>query len=236
MTEFTFNLCSACGTWFLCLFFIALTIDFRTLLSWVCLIAGVGESAWYKKSYAFQWTTSRGWKGDHYCCSNAKWQSLWTALPQNWQASGKDGVENIWIHDHIPEFMSLIIELKIWMRHSQVCNKQWCCFICPSYKHFRETLIYEHGQLVIDEDKFSLSSHEKMDHDNSGHDDLAVGFSSFKRGKSRTNCWHRKGKCQLQERMALKAECLSLKEKNDQVQVIGVLLKVLNMFSLNQPV
>ena len=79
------------------------------------------------------------------------------------------------------------------------------CSLPPSYKHFREMLIYGRESLKIDEIKSALLSGEKMEHDSFRRDDTTSNLvargrsreigSSSNKGKSRCKSRHRKGRC-----------------------------------------
>ena len=103
------------------------------------------------------------------------------------------------IRSYISEFTSLVMELKN-IDETFLSEQQAMMLLCslpPSYKYFRETLIYRCERLDIDEVKSSLLSREKMEYDSSGRDDPVAGLyvkgrsrevssSSSSRGKSRS--------------------------------------------------
>ena len=111
------------------------------------------------------------------------------------------------IRSHIADFTSLVTELKN-MDETFSSEQQAMMLLCslpPSYRHFRETLIYGRESLKIDEVKSALLSRDKMEHDSGSRDDIASSLvvrgrskeigSSSSRGKSRSKSRHRKGRC-----------------------------------------
>ena len=133
------------------------------------------------------------------------------------------------IRTHISDFTSLIMDLKN-MNETFSSEQQVMMLLCllpPSYKHFQETLIRRRECLDIDDVKSALMSHEKMEHDNGGHDDPAASLfakgrskevspSSYSRGKSISKYKHHKERCRYCKKEGhWKAECPKLKEKKE---------------------
>ena len=152
------------------------------------------------------------------------------------------------IRTHISEFTSLIMDLKN-MDETFSSEQQAMMLLCslpPSYKHFRETLIYGRERLDIDEVKSALMSREKMEHDNSRHDDPAaglfargrskeVGSSSHSRWKSRSKSRQRRGRCHYCKKEGhWKTECPKLKERKaaDTSNVVSVAEGAENVLSV----
>jgi len=85
------------------------------------------------------------------------------------------------IRTYISEFTSLVMDLKNMdeMFSDEQQAMMLLCFLPPSYKNFRETLIYGRESLVIDAVKSALLSRKQMEYD-SGRNDPAAGL--FVRG------------------------------------------------------
>jgi len=136
--------------------------------------------------------------------------------------------EDTSIRKYVSEFTSLVMDLKN-MNEMFVDEQQAMMLLCsllPSYKNFRETLIYGRKSLAIDVVKLALLSREQMEHD-SRRDDPAtglfarertrdVGSSSHDKGKCRSKSRKRRGKCYYCKKEGhWKRQCLKLKEKKE---------------------
>jgi len=132
------------------------------------------------------------------------------------------------IRTYISEFTSLVMDLKNMdeMFFDEQQAMMLLCSLPPSYKNFRETLIYGRESLTIDVVKSALLSREWMEHDSRHNDPAAVLFargrtrdvasSSHIKGKSRSKSRNRRGKCHYCKREGhWKIECLKLKEKKE---------------------
>ena len=132
------------------------------------------------------------------------------------------------IRSHIAEFTSLVIDLKN-MDETFSSEQQAMMLLCslpPSYKHFRETLIYGRESLKIDDVKSSLLSCEKMEHDSDDHNDAASGLvargnwkdvcSSSSKRKSRSESIYHEGRCRYCKKEGYwKEACPKLKNKKE---------------------
>jgi len=132
------------------------------------------------------------------------------------------------IRTYISEFTLLVMDLKNMdeMFSDEQQAMMLLCSFPPSYKNFRETLIYGRESLAIDVVKLALLSREQKEHD-SGRNDPAAGLfargrtrdvasSSHIKGKSRSKSRNRRGKCHYCKRERhWKIECPKLKKKKE---------------------
>ncbi|MFQ6668449.1 hypothetical protein Gotur_034097 [Gossypium turneri] len=71
------------------------------------------------------------------------------------------------LRDHISQFITLLNDLKNVEVHIDDKDQAMLllCFLPPSYKSFRETLIYSRDKLSFEDVKGHLLSREKLDND-----------------------------------------------------------------------